>query len=82
MMTQANNLRDVAQKNYDAALKQIEAEKQQAIFSIVGGCLSFIGPSAAFGVDPRPARRAAASARSWKGPATSTQSSSSWTVPC
>lgn len=43
MMTQASNLRDVAQKNYDAALKQIEAEKQQAIFSIVGGCLSFIG---------------------------------------
>lgn len=52
LMVQSQNLREVADKNYEAALKQIEAERQQAIFSIVGGCLSFIGAIGGFVVGP------------------------------
>jgi hypothetical protein len=48
IMVQAENMRDIADKNFESAKKQIEAEKTEAIFNLVGGCLSFLGAIGGF----------------------------------
>lgn len=48
LMVQAQNMRDIADKNYEAAKKEIQAAKTEAIFNLVGGCLSFLGAIGGF----------------------------------